>query len=80
VSTGVVRCSEDISNRTSNIITRIIDHIMFAAYMCFSFFTFFHILLVTFLLCMYGCMFCIHLFNCVNEFYCYVYVFLLLCM
>jgi hypothetical protein len=29
----------------------------------------------------YGCMFCMLLFNCViMNFYCYIYVFLLLCM
>jgi hypothetical protein len=68
-----VKCSEGLSNRVSNIIRRYIDHMEFAAYMalvyhilsyCFGY-IFYHFI--------YGCMFCMPLFDCVN------YVILLLC-
>jgi hypothetical protein len=45
-----------------------------APYMAFSFITFLDVLLVLFYHCVYGCTFCVFLFNSVS------YVFLLLCL
>jgi len=68
------KCSESLSNRVSNIIKKYVDHMKYAAFMAFSFTIFLHVVLVPFYHCIYGCMFCILLFNSVS------YVFLLLCM
>jgi hypothetical protein len=63
-----VKCSEDLSNRVSNIIRRYKYHMKFPAYMTFPSIIFYHVLLVPF------CVFCMLLFKFVNH------VFLLLCL
>jgi hypothetical protein len=49
VLTSVVKCSESLSNKVSNIIRRYKDHMKLAAFIAFSFTIFLHVLLVLFL-------------------------------
>ena len=48
-----MKCREVLSNRGSNITSRQIDYMKFAAYIDISFITFFHVLLVPFFIILY---------------------------
>jgi len=54
-SESLVKCSENHSNKVSNII-RCIDDMKFASFMAFSFIIFLRVLLLLFYHCVYGCM------------------------
>jgi hypothetical protein len=86
---SVVKCSDSLSNRVSNIIRRYIDHMKFAAFMAFLFIIFFHVLLVSLFITIDNAyMSYMLLFNFVNFVFslffmyssCYVYIFLFLYM
>ena len=75
MSASVVKWNEDLSNRVSIIIRRSIDQVKFGTYMAVSFIPIFSYSFGSILYhCIYGCVFCMLLFNFLN------YVFLLLCI
>ena len=69
-----MKCKESLSNRVSNIVRRYIDRTKFAAFMAFFNHIFSYSLGSIFYHCIYGCMFCMLLFNFANH------IFLSLCL
>ena len=71
-----MKFSEVLSDRVSKFIRRYIDLLKFAAYPAFSFITFFHVILVVNFHSIFGCVFCVLVFNFVS----YVFSLLYLCI
>jgi hypothetical protein len=70
----VVNWIAGLSNSVSNITRRYVDRMKFVVYMDFPLLNSFICFWFHFYLCIYGCMFCVLVFNFVN------YLFLLLCL
>ena len=76
-----MKCSEGLSDRVSIIIRRYTDHMQFAAYMAVCYITFFSYSFGSILYhCIYGCMFCVFLFNFVNYVFLLIYILIVMFM